>query len=62
MAAASQHSVASTTFGAQPNWPTFIQGVIQAVCQEVGGEPSMFDVVEFLDPDREQRCRMNPND
>eukprot|EP00971_Amphidinium_carterae_P351229 6491991-Amphidinium_carterae.1 len=60
MAAASQYSVATSTFGSQPNWPTFVQGLIAAVCQEVGGHPGLFDVVEYLDPDREERCRLNP--
>eukprot|EP00971_Amphidinium_carterae_P321657 6393711-Amphidinium_carterae.1 len=34
--------------------------MILAVCQEVGGHPGMFDVVEYLDPEREERSRMNP--
>eukprot|EP00971_Amphidinium_carterae_P256341 5089840-Amphidinium_carterae.1 len=61
MAAASQCSVTSSSFGSQPNWPTFLQGMILAICQEVGGNPGMFDVVEYLDPDREERSRLDPS-
>eukprot|EP00971_Amphidinium_carterae_P123005 2435056-Amphidinium_carterae.1 len=61
MAAASQYSTPTSSFGAQPNWPIFLQGMILAVCQEVGGDPSMFDVVEYLNPEREEQCRMNPS-
>eukprot|EP00971_Amphidinium_carterae_P135701 2688764-Amphidinium_carterae.1 len=35
--------------------------MILAVCQEVGGNPSMFDVVEYLDTEREERSRLNPS-
>eukprot|EP00971_Amphidinium_carterae_P046811 922394-Amphidinium_carterae.1 len=62
MAAASQYSTYTSTFGAQPNWPTFLQGMILAVCNEVGGDPSLFDVVEYLNPELEERCRLNPTD
>eukprot|EP00971_Amphidinium_carterae_P009334 184081-Amphidinium_carterae.1 len=61
MAAASQYSANTSSFGAQPNWPTFLHGMILAVCQEVGGDPSMFDVVEYLNPEQEEQCRMNPS-
>eukprot|EP00971_Amphidinium_carterae_P093181 1844271-Amphidinium_carterae.1 len=61
MAAASQYSTFASTFGTTPNWPTFIQGMILAVCNEVGGEPHMFDVVEYLNPELEEQCRLDLN-
>eukprot|EP00971_Amphidinium_carterae_P244124 4847280-Amphidinium_carterae.2 len=61
MAAPSQYSTFASTYGAKPNWPTLIQGFILAVCNEVGGEPCMFDAVEYLDTDLERRSRLEPN-
>eukprot|EP00971_Amphidinium_carterae_P078331 1549590-Amphidinium_carterae.1 len=59
---ASTSSAVSTTFGTTTDWPNLTHGVILALCNEVGGEPHMFDVVEYLDPHREAQCRDNPND
>eukprot|EP00971_Amphidinium_carterae_P111427 2206818-Amphidinium_carterae.1 len=61
MAAASQASTFASTFGAKPDWPNLIQGLILAVCNEVGGEPYMFDVVEYLNPQLEAQCRCDPS-
>eukprot|EP00971_Amphidinium_carterae_P278605 5530551-Amphidinium_carterae.1 len=59
--AASYASTSSTTFGTVPDWPNLIHGVILALCNEVGGEPFMFDVVEYLNPQLEAQCRANPD-
>eukprot|EP00971_Amphidinium_carterae_P199446 3958193-Amphidinium_carterae.3 len=61
MAAASQQSYLTLTFGATPNWPNLLQGLILAVCNEVGGEPHMFDVVEYFNAEKEEQCRCDPS-
>eukprot|EP00971_Amphidinium_carterae_P033560 660848-Amphidinium_carterae.2 len=61
MAAASHASTTASTFGTVPDWPNLIHGVILALCKEVGGEPHLFDVVQYLNPEHEVHCRANPD-
>eukprot|EP00971_Amphidinium_carterae_P287328 5703849-Amphidinium_carterae.1 len=51
-ASAPSISATSTTFGSPINWTLLIKGLIEAVCQEVGGEPSQFNVVEYLNEEK----------
>eukprot|EP00971_Amphidinium_carterae_P058817 1162889-Amphidinium_carterae.1 len=50
MSSAISTSAQSTTFGCQGNWPVLVRSILEAISNEVGGDPSFFDVIEYLNP------------
>eukprot|EP00971_Amphidinium_carterae_P248243 4928380-Amphidinium_carterae.5 len=62
MSSSASTSALSTTFGSQVNWTTLVHNILEAVSNEIGGDPSYFDIVEYLDAERLKQTFNLPND